>query len=127
MSCGVGLGAVDLALLWLWHKPAAVAPIRPLAWEPPYAAGAAQETAKRQKKKKKKKKKAKTKTKTKQNMSPQCPYLCLWDLGPPQTILSPFPKIRQIINIYPPKIEKERIPTGGPSCFQDGGPHWAKA
>ena len=27
----------------------ATAPIRPLAWEPPYAAGAAQEMAKRQK------------------------------------------------------------------------------
>ena len=27
----------DLALLWLWCRPAAVAPIRPLAWEPPYA------------------------------------------------------------------------------------------
>ena len=23
-------------LLWLWCRPAAVAPIRPLAWEPPY-------------------------------------------------------------------------------------------
>ena len=32
----------------------ATAPIRPLAWEPSYAAGAAQEIAKRQKKKKKK-------------------------------------------------------------------------
>ena len=31
----------------LWHRPAATAPIRPLAWEPPYAAGAA---LKRQKK-----------------------------------------------------------------------------
>ena len=31
----------ELALLWLWHRPAAVAPIGPLAWEPPYAAGAA--------------------------------------------------------------------------------------
>ena len=31
----------DPALLWLWCRPAAVAPIRPLAWEPPYAAGAA--------------------------------------------------------------------------------------
>ena len=31
----------DLALLWLWHRPAAVAPIRPLAWESPYAAGVA--------------------------------------------------------------------------------------
>ena len=27
--------------LWLWCRPAAVAPIRPLAWEPPYAMGAA--------------------------------------------------------------------------------------
>ena len=31
----------DPALLWLWGRPAAVAPIRPLAWEPPYAAGVA--------------------------------------------------------------------------------------
>ena len=31
----------DLALLWLWHRLAAIAQIRPLAWEPPYAAGAA--------------------------------------------------------------------------------------
>ena len=44
----------DLALLWLWHKLAATAPIRPQAWEPPYAVGAAQEMAKRQKKKERK-------------------------------------------------------------------------
>ena len=31
----------DLSLLWLWHKPSAVAPIRPLVWELPYATGAA--------------------------------------------------------------------------------------
>ena len=37
-------------MLWLWHRPAAVAPTRPLAWEPPYAVGAAIEKAKRQKK-----------------------------------------------------------------------------
>ena len=30
-----------LILLWLWRRSAAVAPIRPLAWEPPYTAGAA--------------------------------------------------------------------------------------
>ena len=29
------------ALLWLWHRPGAVAPMRPLAWEPPYATGVA--------------------------------------------------------------------------------------
>ena len=52
MSCGVGhRHGLDLALLWLWCRPAAVAPIRPLAWEPSYAEGVA---LKRQKKKKKK-------------------------------------------------------------------------
>ena len=42
----------DPVLLWLLYRPAATAPIPPLAWEPPYAAGASQEMAKRQKKKK---------------------------------------------------------------------------
>ena len=41
------LGSV---LLWLWCRLAATAPIRPLAWEPPYASGEALEKAKRQKK-----------------------------------------------------------------------------
>ena len=35
---------------WLWRRPAAVAPVGPLAWEPPYAVGAA---IKRQKRKRK--------------------------------------------------------------------------
>ena len=39
------------ALLWLWCRPAAVAQIGPLAWEPPHAAGTA---LKRQKRKKRK-------------------------------------------------------------------------
>ena len=39
----------DTELLWLWCRPAATAPIIPLAWEPPYAAGAVQEKAKSQK------------------------------------------------------------------------------
>ena len=41
------------AMLWLWRRPAAIALIRPLAWELPHAAGMAL-------KKKKKKKKIKT-------------------------------------------------------------------
>ena len=42
MSCDVGhRHGLDLVLLWLWCRPAAVAPITPTAWEPPYAAGAA--------------------------------------------------------------------------------------
>ena len=46
----------DPVLLWLWHRPAATAPIRPLAWEPPHATGAALEKGKKTKRKKKKKK-----------------------------------------------------------------------
>ena len=40
MSCGIGckLG-LNPALLWLWCRPAAVAPIQTLAWEPPYEVG----------------------------------------------------------------------------------------
>ena len=50
MSCGVGRRrGPDLALLWLWRRLAATAPIGPLARKPPYAAGAA---LKRQKDKK---------------------------------------------------------------------------
>ena len=36
MNCGIGYGCeLDLALLWLWHRLAAVAPIQPLAWNVP--------------------------------------------------------------------------------------------
>ena len=42
VSCGVGRRrGSDPALLWLWCRPAAVALIQPLAWEPPYAVGVA--------------------------------------------------------------------------------------
>ena len=54
MSCGVGhRRGSDLALLWLWHRLAATAPIRPLAWELPYAVGVALEKKKKQNKTKK--------------------------------------------------------------------------
>ena len=52
MSCGVGCRHGSDPTLRLWCRPVATAPIQPLAWEPPYAMGAAQEMAKRQKKKK---------------------------------------------------------------------------
>ncbi len=53
MSCGVDcrLG-LDPALLWLWRRPVAITPIQPLAWEPPYVAGAALEETKKKKKEK---------------------------------------------------------------------------
>ena len=42
MSYGVGRRHnLDPELLWLWRRPAATASIQPLAWEPPYAVGAA--------------------------------------------------------------------------------------
>ena len=42
MSCSVGLRhGLDLPLPWLWRRPAAVAPIQPLAQELPYAVGVA--------------------------------------------------------------------------------------
>ena len=42
MSCAVGhRHGSDPELLWLWHRPAAVALIRPPAWERPHALGAA--------------------------------------------------------------------------------------
>ena len=56
MSCGVGRRfGLDPELMWLWRRSTATAPIRPLPWEPPYAADVALEKAKIQKKKKKKK------------------------------------------------------------------------
>ena len=51
VSCGVGHRcSSDPALLWLWCRPGAAAPIGPLAWEPPYAVVAAQKIAKKIKK-----------------------------------------------------------------------------
>ena len=48
---GLAQWVKDPALLWLWYRPAATAPIRPLALEPPYASGAALEKTKKKKKK----------------------------------------------------------------------------
>ena len=53
MSCGVSrIHSSDLAWLWLWCRPAATAPSRPLAWEPPYASGVALEKTKQKNPKK---------------------------------------------------------------------------
>ena len=59
VSSGVGhrCGS-DPSLLWLWCRPAATAPIKPLAWEPPYAMGAALKKVKKTKQNKNKQKNA---------------------------------------------------------------------
>ena len=50
VSCGVGSRcSSDSTLLWLWCRPADAAPIRPLAWELPYAAGVALKRKKKRK------------------------------------------------------------------------------
>ena len=55
VSCGVCRRySSDPTLLWLWCRPEAVALIRPLAWEHPYATGTALQSKKKKKKKKKK-------------------------------------------------------------------------
>ena len=42
VSCGVSRRhGLDPTLLWLWCRPTTTSPIRPLAWEPPYAMDAA--------------------------------------------------------------------------------------
>ena len=42
LSCGVGFRhSLDPELLWLWCSLASTSPIRPLAWECPYATGMA--------------------------------------------------------------------------------------
>ena len=65
MSCGVGRRwGSDSLLLWLWLV-AATAPIRPLAWEPPYAAWAALD-----------RKGKKTKNKLNKNKNIQCWSSC---------------------------------------------------
>ena len=56
MSCGVGCThGSDPELPWLWHRPAAMALIRPLASEPPYAAGGGPRKSKKTKEKERKK------------------------------------------------------------------------
>ena len=55
MGCGVGRRCGSDPML-LWHRPAAIPLIRPLVWEPPYAAGVALRRQKTKKKVEKEKK-----------------------------------------------------------------------
>ena len=54
MSCGIGCrSSLDLALLWLWCRQTVTAPIPPVAWEIPYAMGAALKKKERKEERKK--------------------------------------------------------------------------
>ena len=67
MSCGIG-HRCSLDPEWLWHRLAVVALIQPLAWECPYAAGAALKGKKKKTKKTNKQTKKKP-TKDKKNLN----------------------------------------------------------
>ena len=45
------MSGLDPKFLWLWCRPVTTALIGPLAWEPPYAVGAALKSKKRKNKK----------------------------------------------------------------------------
>ena len=53
MSCGVDQRHGSDPTLWLWCRLVGTAPIQPLVWKPPYAAGAALERQKQKTNKKK--------------------------------------------------------------------------
>ena len=63
LSCGAGRRhGSDLAWLWLWHRPAATAPIPTPSWKLPHAVGVALKKQKKKKKKKERKERGSTKS-----------------------------------------------------------------
>ena len=57
-SCGIGCRCgFSLALLWLWCRLAAAAPIQPLAWKLPYATGVALKSKKKREREEKERRK----------------------------------------------------------------------
>ena len=65
VSCGVGRRrGSDPVLLGLWCRPMAIALIRPLVWDPPYAVGSSPRKGRKIKKNKKQKPKKQTNKKT---------------------------------------------------------------
>ena len=72
----------DPALLWLWCRPVAAAPIRPLAWEPPYAMG---EALKRQKAKQTNKNQPNKKDDTAKDDRTRTKIQGSWPPGAPKT------------------------------------------
>ena len=63
----------DPALLWLWCRLAAVAPIYPLAWEIPYAAGAALESKRKKRKTRRKKQRERREKRVDGGKNYKCP------------------------------------------------------
>ena len=69
MSCDVGRRhGLDPMLLWLWHRPVAIALIQPLLWETPYVMSVA---LKRQRKKKREREREREKGMIHQSKNPK--------------------------------------------------------
>ena len=95
MGCGVGRRRdSDLALLWLCCRLAATTPIRLLAWEPPYAAGAALKIQNDKKKKQKDSKHIKQELRER-NQLEMLPFLSHY--------------LKEQLNTHTHKIKSERI------------------
>ena len=93
VSWGVGhRRGSDLLLPWLWCRPAAMAPIQPLVWELPYAAGV---TVKRTTTK------SKDKWPRKKMDNEQCHQQCWLPLCQPP--LRPCPKVPFLLRSPPPR------------------------
>ena len=92
MSCGVGhRHSVDLALLWLCCRLAGVVPIRPLAWELPYAADV---TLKSKEKEKERKKLPRKGNKKRKRVEKSEERLCdLWNLIVGGCVEGDFPTV----------------------------------
>ena len=88
MQTRLGRGS-DPALLWLWCRPVAMAPIQPLAWEPPYAARAAQAIAT-----------TTTTTTTTKDMVPGVPVVPQWLTNPTRNheVAGSVPALAQWVN-----------------------------
>ena len=73
VTCDVGCRcSSDPVFLWLWRRPGATDPIQPVAWELPYATGAALQKPKKKKKKKSLCQRLKTGDLKKVLSGPQC-------------------------------------------------------
>ena len=76
LSWGVGgRRGSDPTLLWLWHRLGSYSSDKPLAWEPPYAAGAALEKGKKTQQQQQKKSKD-------GHQFPDTPLIKRWALCP---------------------------------------------
>ena len=122
MSYGVShRHGLELAFLWLWCRPAAAAPIRPLAWELHIPCCGPKKTKKKKnknkkkkerKKKEKKRKKKKRKGKKRKEMPPLL-WKTVWRYLRKLNIEPPYDPTIPLLGIYPDKtlLEKTQVPV----------------